>query len=333
MALPTLERAYEFSVNWKHYATGNASTDAKQVGLHFVQQMCAWSSNPWTVVASSDASTAGWPGPGWQTTSDMVSYAPGNPHSWIVLESVGGQQICIDLSNQYSQYLADIYFSPDGTFTGGDINNAPLSGANYRTLSSASCWGTSGSNSYTCRIHMIHATNGEFDAMFMTLDSGESVTGCFVFTKVLDPTAQFTLPWVAFWPSAWTGHSPDPKPVYDDSTHGWGWASAWKGFRAAGGVDEINACVVNEGLNNLNVPARFWKVNTISGKAPMFPLILVGNDVTSYGVQGRIPDVFSVSKNTVTGATMEEDPLNPTCKWAVFGDYAFPWPGTNPRIN
>lgn len=90
----------------------------------------------WTVVGSSDGSTAGMDGTDrWTTTftaSKIVRASTGSAHSWIVLQnSTSGYQMCIDMNSTSSGGNCNIIFArSSGGFTGGNTTTRPTASAN-----------------------------------------------------------------------------------------------------------------------------------------------------------------------------------------------------------
>ena len=89
----------------------------------------------WTVVGSSDGTTAALDGVDrWTTTFDaskLVRAATGTAHSWIVLQnSTSGIQMCIDLNGTNSGQCAIIYTRSAFPFSGGNTTTRPTAAAN-----------------------------------------------------------------------------------------------------------------------------------------------------------------------------------------------------------
>ena len=59
MALPTLEKTWQFNVNQAIATTGVVNTDAQNLLFRIKQTLIGFSSNPWTVVRSSNSVTTG----------------------------------------------------------------------------------------------------------------------------------------------------------------------------------------------------------------------------------------------------------------------------------
>lgn len=315
-SLPKLEREYEFVTNWLHSSTGNAYTDRRYLLLKVHDVLTGYSNSPWTAVATSNNSSAGWPGPGWNSVSDVVQY------SWVVLENVSGVQVCLYMKYQYA---VDIYFSPDGSFSGGSTGaNPPLTSANYRTTNDSYCF-WAGTTSQNVRLNFIHAIDGTFDIFFSVLTANQFAHWSPVLAAKFEETSEgWNLPWAAF--------SDDQASADDwpDSNIGWGWQEGlyWRAFKDTGGDTPFDGMLSGEVVSS-DRPNQAWLVaNEISGAWQMFPLQFVSGTAGAYGFHGRLPDVYAVSEALTTGTFLETDIANPSYKWIVFGDYVFPWNGS-----
>ena len=111
MSLPTLERSYDFETNWLYTETGDGNLDRRYCSLKVYNTLLGYAHNPWTLVASSNGSTAGWPGPGWSGIGDVIY---GTPRSWFVMENVHGVQILWSLTSGND---VGTWISPDGSLS------------------------------------------------------------------------------------------------------------------------------------------------------------------------------------------------------------------------
>lgn len=340
MPLPELELSYEYESN-KYRSSGDDWTRRRYLILDFVTVMTSWASNPWTVVASSNAVTAGWPGPGWSSISDIVRAYGTNPHSWIVLENpVCGAQVCIEVEG-VNDGLGSFYTSMPGNFTGGSTTTPPLSGATYLTNTYRATWFCAGTAT-DWRGHFHHATNGEAD--FYSLTNSTNSMWYFFFGKAGDPDSGWSFPWFCSVAPTASGSYRMPRIVgsYSD---GWGQpVTATGAFAVIQHVSPtptnhawLRVCAeVNE--DSYCAALNSCQPNTLSGEQSMYPLNLYGFSAGDYGVHGRIRDVylaqrFGIAPYLGDADTLETDPANPSYEWAVWGDFAFPHePGVQPLM-
>lgn len=324
MAIPIHELSYEYELNHLILQSGGEGTDRKNAMLHFYNTVTGFS-NPWTVVASSDAVTAGWPGPGWQTISDLV-YSAG-AHSWVVYETSHGSQICMEFGSL--AYWIKIYFSPDGSFTGGSTTAAPLSGANYRTVIENQSYIFNGSTSRDMRLNVIKATDDGL-LLWICVPTYLAFSGwMFVYAEIKDPVPGLDLPYVCHSYQSLISEIPD-----NASNDAWEETAYWYGYKEAGASSlAIDGHLSGINFDNVRPSDRFTSVNDLTGKHMMWPMNYVSRTTGTRGIHGRIPDIYAVSTSIFnSGDTIEDDTENPAFQWAVFGDYAFPWGGVAPIL-
>lgn len=173
MALPTLAKTWEIEPNVLIPADANNYTWHRVAMLTVVNTLLGFTSNPLTMVASSDAASDGWPGPGWNVYTDLNWNLAGSLHSWMVLENVDGVQFCIDLANQ-TAYCEKAYFwmSASGAFTGGDKWYRPTAIDEHECGMAANpvdAWTgyTSLGVTYDMYVHAWHSTDGEVTRLIM----------------------------------------------------------------------------------------------------------------------------------------------------------------------
>ena len=127
MALPTLEKTYEFVVNQRvDQVTYNTELSMHQKMMWDIKEtLTGFTNAAWTVAGSSDGTTAGMDATDrWVAYTDLT-WNTGN-HSWIVLTRAAGGQIVIDLDiSSATPQQAFIYASVSGGFTGGSISARP----------------------------------------------------------------------------------------------------------------------------------------------------------------------------------------------------------------
>ena len=120
MALPTLLKTWQFNVN-NIIVSQDEDTSYPEALFTIKEALTGFASNPWTVVASSDGSTAD-ETDRWIDQGD-VNWGTG-AHSWIVLQNVNGQQILFDPDYSATSNPEDINIevSMGGNFTGFNVN-------------------------------------------------------------------------------------------------------------------------------------------------------------------------------------------------------------------
>ena len=126
MALPTLEKTWQFDVNQVTPTVGVLETDMDTMILKLKNSLIGFASTPWTVVRSSNGVTVA-ASDLWSTIADLVHSS--SARSWIVLKQTGcgGQgnlQICLDL-NSSAQNNHDLYVSWHAGFGAGTTSARP----------------------------------------------------------------------------------------------------------------------------------------------------------------------------------------------------------------
>ena len=330
MALPILERSYQFAVN--HWSSEQASTTGeKDLSIMFWMKstVVGWTYSPWTIYQSCDASSCGTEGDGvdrWLDEGDIVWANDSTNHSWIVFNMpVGDGQICIDCV-QPSRTIT-MSFSSSGLFTGGTVTNAPT--APDAVVTGHFEW-LDGSYSEPFRTmgHLIASTDGKM-CMFLSTRNGHACT-FWSFFEAGSPEPGWDAPYAFVRLDAQDddqittrnitrtsiGLSGGGKKEYTtDAGLTFTWVFCTEGSEGA--------LAIGDDSQN---PGR----NRISRQFQLFPLLLGTWDTGARGVKGYLPDVYITGQAVNKGSTMEADPTNPTREWAVFGCLVVPWDGSVP---
>jgi len=118
--------------------------------------------NPLTVVACSDAVTAGATYT-WVDNSDIVASTSSN-RSWIVMGHPSGMQFCIAF-DQANNQSATCKFSMAAGFTGGTVSARPTA-TDEVGLAAANNW-FCGANFGRCKLILLHSTDGKVTYLFI----------------------------------------------------------------------------------------------------------------------------------------------------------------------
>jgi len=328
--LPTLEKAWQHDVN--QLVSGTSREDHHREVLFAVKQsMIGFALNPWTVAGSNDTVTAGmdavdrWTDPDTDikfSTSDSGTKL----RSWIVLQNVDGGQLLIDCRRTDNpggsgNSARDIYiqWSPSGGYVGGTTTTQPTATDN-RTLCS-NAWLADINGGATFKVHVLSTTDGAATIVLFTRNS--LCTARWIFTKVVDVAAAWTLPYVADASHAATStetRAPSYSELFD--------AETFQGVVSAGGV-QLNASLSTWASVNDGVGQRLLVPNSFTGEDPFLPIGIVSTTVGARGRLGRIPDLWFGNAATVTGTPF---PADNTYQFAQFGDLIVPWNGVIPEI-
>lgn len=337
MALPTKEKTYQFSVN-RWTTTEATTTKDKDIDtmLWMKNTLLGWSSSPWTVYQSCDGVTAGTEGDGvdrWQDTGDIVLNTEGNAHSWFVWDlPVGSCQLCFNCYNV--SRTAQLVFSPEGRFSGGTVTNRPT--ADDETVTTNQEWNDGNYVApYQCVNHLISSTDGKFCCFFANRNHAVSSMWCFF--EASDPESGWTAPYCFFRLDA---QDTETVPIYNALIGAQNWIYGGAKVAYTGGAGTTFS--FKFAAEGAKLTSRFTQPqpaglvtggrNNFSGEFALYPLVVVSFDLGAEGPKGYLADVYLTPDALPTGFTLEDDPVNPTREWAVFGNIAVPWNGSVPIV-
>lgn len=327
MAIPTLEKTWQHSVNNRAANTGVIADDHRSIIWAIKQALTGISpvtgrslgwSNPWTVVRSSN-STPGGTGVGdnWNSINDVVWGL--TAHSWIVLRQAGTNiEFCIDLSNNDTRFMTQVW-SPAAGFTGGTQNTRPTA-TDQIFLESDSSWLGYQTIVFSARIHVITSTDGTGTRVLVSLSSSVSnatVVLFWLFDQVKNPVTGWANYNVALTVDVVSGatkwgalvdvaniagvHGTTTMNMYMSSESTW-WTSNQKGI-----------------VRSAHTKAR----NDFSNEWPLTPIGLVSETAGAAGRHGQLYDIW-FGANLMHGKTY---PDNLTKQFAQFHDIVLPWNG------
>ena len=331
MAMPTLEKTYEFFVNHNY---GGGMTDHEWSAYSFWKikdRLVNWSSNPWTVVSSSNKSIAGAADYWLDYTTDVNWGNAGYTHSWIVLERPTGGQLLLDCKANAStreDYCA-LAWSNEGLFTGGSTTNCPTAADEQYFIGSATTYfNWSNGTAKASQLHMIHSTDGEIDHILMTYN-GTAFLYWSAVTPIC-PVSDYTL-LNLFW-----GRGNDTMAAIPTAGNLLT-TPYWRGKISASGDGTGKFTGQTTALITGYSSSAYWfinqspTVNDFSNRYPMYPMALYSDTAGYEGRHCSFSDMWLV-KGLSTGDTLEENALSPTYEFAVFNELALPWNGTLPEV-
>lgn len=318
MALPTLEKSWQFNVNQTTATSGTLATDCKSVMYKLKTSLTGFSTSPWTVVSSSDGSTYG-ASDKWTSSSTLVWNSSGNAHSWIVLQQTGingsgTTQICIDLlsSNASNTYLFSINFSPNAGFvTGGTLTARPTATDEY-SLTSQTWYPNTAASSV---LHVQQSSTGDCTRWFV-FSGGTIYSSCIIDTMYSDSAMSYKGVFSYL-------QNPLYSNVYTST-------AIFEGFNGASGGTKFPAYVGVESISSSAVPAmNSGAISDFSGGYPICPISLHSTTAGSRGRLGRLSDIFIGSSAIATGSGYPSSGAN---TFAQFGAYVIPWNGSTITI-
>lgn len=318
-SLPNLEQTWQFAVNQVTAPQGSMTQTAAAVMFKLKNSLCTFGSNPWTVVKSSNSSTAGtsdlW------TSSAAITFADaGSAHSWIVLQQAGVTggplQILIDCNLHIASSIT-LRASPSAGFTGGSITTAPTA-TDQQLLNDANnlfLW-TINSNSQTI-LHVIQSTTGKSTRILVM--SGGAVQSCWLFEELVD--SLLTTKAVV----SWTSINGSQATAFTLSGY---YANA--AFQGKFGANLLTAYVGTEGYNSTTVvQANSNGISNITSAYPIAALSAHSQTASCQGRLGRFSDLYFGSPSVPTGSTY---PAGGSATFAQFNPFVLPWNGTTVTI-
>lgn len=171
---PVFTKSWQWYVNQLIDSDTTASLESAGAALAIKNGLC-WSgfTAPWTLKGCSNSVSSNMSGIDLLLTkSNFVGGAAGAAHSWMVLRSPAGQELCMDFSSASGIYLAALYVSHAAGFTGGSTTNRPTAtdemSVRATTASPAAWIAGTGTVNARLRFHIIHSSDGFSTTVLVT---------------------------------------------------------------------------------------------------------------------------------------------------------------------
>lgn len=316
MALPTLDKTWQFDVNQELITTGTAAGDAQQIIFAIKNSLIGFASNAWAVISSSDAFSAG-AGDKWLAVGDLIWNTDGNPHSWMHLRQTGisaNFEVVIDL-NYTGGPSCSIIWSPTGFDTAGTTTNRPSSSAGEEFILANSNWlQLNGASSQ--RFHVMQSTDGECTRLF----GFNTWNGRFIFflgfDKAKNPVPGWAVPAAVYY----VYQHDSVICIYDDIYYGnrigcWGYHDRQMSFYLSAETYQSDP---------LGQQQTF--PNDIDGSYPLSPVGLVSKTHGAWGRHGQVFDLWWGS--TAIPMYAGSYPVGTGRQFIHFGNLVFPWNGS-----
>lgn len=340
MALPTLEKTWQFDLNLQNTISGDGAIDLNDIFIQIKNAMKGFGISPWTVVGSSNSVSSNMAGIDLLVTTGDIVHA-GATWSWIVLEQTGwnsGAQACFAFSSSTSdKQWIDLVFSPGGLFTGGSTSARPTAtdevivGINKYWISGA------GLPDRQYVAHVMQSTDG---ASTKIIGCHDGIVSCYLsFENIGNPVSGWSNPAIATLVSV--GNADVSSTLMDmDSWYnstfspnggsGYGW---W--IRA----DVTTPAFLKVGTewhrNSVPMVADNY-ANEISGEYPLTPIGLHNVDLsglaTAIGQRGKYGHVIDQWFTVAAPSTGDNIPGDGSKQFVVVGDFVFPWDGATSML-
>jgi hypothetical protein len=325
MALPVLDKTWQHDINQSITYTTNLGT-AQALMFAIKESLTGFGTLPWTVVSSSNATTAS-AADNWASSADLTwTYSgSGAARSWIVLKQTGiaaNFQICIHLfrnstNSNVHQHL-EVVVSHNSGFTGGTTTARPTAAdevivADF-SIATTGLWGVT--NGVGHRLHVMQSTDGQCTRIVINQNNDGDPTCFMIFDKPKNPVTGWTQPWVA----AVIGTT-----TTSVCTHAQVNALSSRVFSV--GASTMNLYLSAEGIIDATITETQTVANSLDGSWPMAPIGLYSATASNVGRHGELFDLWFGSTARTNG---DQYPSSGTLyQFTQFDEIIFPWDSTN----
>lgn len=318
MALPTLDKTWQFDVNNQLTSLGNNVHDNAQVLISIKDALKGFASNPWVVIASSDSVVAdgndNWSDP----TTDVVWDNSGNPHSWIQLRQTGIEtnfEIIIEpIDNLSAARDINLVMSPKLGFTGGSNLVRPTASDEIILINDSRYFDSA--LTFDARMHYMQSTDGQCTRIIgyaSTLTGGPRLI--WIFDKVKDPVDGWDTPAIGSADNSTI--SGRYALLHDSNTYTHGYQN---------GQFEVYLTCESYGTATGALGVLLTGANEIDGN---YPIMAMGVHSETSGNRGRHGDVYDLWWGLQNAADLETYG-GASRLFVQFSDLVLPWNGTVP---
>lgn len=318
MALPTLDKTWQFDVNNQLTSLGNNVHDNAQVLISIKDALKGFASNPWVVIASSDSVVAdgndNWSDP----TTDVVWDNSGNPHSWIQLRQTGIEtnfEIIIEpIDNLSAARDINLVMSPKLGFTGGSNLVRPTASDEIILINDSRYFDSA--LTFDARMHYMQSTDGQCTRVIgyaSTLTGGPRLM--WIIDKIKDPVDGWTTPAIG---SADNSSISGTYSLLHDT------ASYTHGYQ--NGAFDIYMTCESYGSGVGTLGTLLTGPNNIDGAYPMMAIGVHSETPGNRGRHGIIYDLWWGLQNVPDLETYGGSSRT----FVQISDLVFPWNGTAP---
>lgn len=313
MPLPTITKTWQHNVNQALATTSNVVNDAKAALYAIKNSLVSFGSAPWTVVRSSNSTSAG-ASDYWSSASSVVFATAGNAHSWIILQQTGitgGGPTQLLLDCGYTGPGLRLAVSPSGVYAGGTTTASPTATDNMDLITAGvTYWCPASAVNMVLNVSM---TSTGSSTRFWLLSSGSR----WLWTTI-DTLDECSLN------CRMSAFGKGNTLIYADM-----FSNAWWGCVNNSGTPIWNYTATQVYNNVMVVGANSGAASNITSAYPMTPLSLYSETANYRGRFGRIPDMWFGSTALANGSAF---PASASRTHAQFGPLVVPWNGTVPVI-
>ena len=329
MSLPDLENTWQFDVNNANTAGATFATSAAKLLYSIKAALVGFTSNPWTVVSSSNASSYG-ASDLWLSENNITFTNTAANHSWIVLKQTGmasNYQICLDcyFNNTPVGIFVTIMVSPSAGFTGGGLAARPTATDEFpidgtigtTTPSSPYLFGQPTSGAFASVSHVMMTEAGDATRIVCCYNA---VSTCYIFfEKIRSPITGVTTPFI---------HGQQSNVSFPGTNQ----PSLTLWYSGQSAIFQQSAThrrvyLTGEAYNG-SLVSSVSAVSDINSAWLFSPVGLYCNTAGVKGRLGYISDIWwGASSGVGSGDTYPDDT---TRQFVQFGNMVFPWNGTTP---
>ena len=321
------EKTWQFNVNQSIAAQGSTALTTARVLRLIKNSLTSFASSPWTVVGSSNGTTAGLDATDrWTTDSDVIWNAESSAHSWIVLKQTGvaaNFQLLINcgLSTTVDNIYVSVSFSAG--FTGGSATTKPTA-TDEIVLNNNSTW-ILGANAGRV-LHVTQTSTGEQTRIFVWDNTNTRFMTLWMIDKFNNSTT-LTYPYylmvqggnlAAITNSRLATDTGTAKLVYNNSSYGI--AMTWEGYYTGSAYTGLHDLSTTQGPNEINGKYDLYKIGIASGISG-----IRGRHGKFYDLWWGVGGVDAAGLTANSRGTFD---VNGTKTYAQLGMLIIPWNGT-----
>lgn len=324
MALPTLSKNWEFSVNIAAASSTDDETDCDETILAMKDALTdgVTFTVPWTVALSSDGTTTD-ASDLWADIGDIVHAAAPTAHSWIVLEAPSGFQLCFDTG--FTNSLPErwgVYYSPSGGFSGGSTTARPTASDEVELSSSTTA--IFPTTTFDSKVHCIMSDDGEETRLFVMVGG---VTLLALITSEL-ASADIPDPTFIHFASVGAGEMLGTSGLWNN-----GVTRIVDGAAAVEARYTAECIMTSSSLSTFRAFASYTVANPWTSEFHIAPVGVGGPIGTSQqGKVGNVPDLWWGQQVNNTGDQYPAPPDTPLQQFTQFGVFVVPWNGTVAQV-
>jgi len=329
MAVPSVTRTWQYSVNNANAAGASSLVDAQNAMFEIKSALIGFATNPWTVIASSNSTTSGFSDL-WTAPTDLIWDDPLNTRSWILLRNGDGVEsfeVLIDCAGEgnppHKSLHLEVSFSGFDT-SGFNTSTAPTASDGIvlkdADNNSGGYWfkdlTDSGGDSV---IHVWHADTGLHTRVVGY--TGGIPRVFWIFEKIDSPVSGLSTPYIVGVNNGGTSNN--------IMNHGeWNSTDRLKGQHSSKTFDVY---MTSEGWGSDMVGQHINAVNSFDGGWPASEIGLVTTDVEHSGRLGDIKDLWWGPNGGLN--ELDTFPAGGSKTHIYMGQLIFPWNGSVPVLS